>query len=88
MQTPVRVTLDEYVKARGEFLNNKCVAWPGTGGLACAACGREIYVAEATIELHDPTLANCYATGTDFEAALPWCPHCEPKPAERGCVHG
>jgi len=88
MQTPVRVTHAEYIQARADFLRAKCIAWPGRRGLSCAECDREIYMAAATIEVHEANMANCYPTGATFDAAVPWCPHCEPEPAERGCVHG
>lgn len=88
MQTPLKVTLDQYLQARREFLAQKTLAWPTTGGLQCVECGGTIRAQAATLDVHGPELGVCENHGETMDTAVPYCPACEEMPPARGCLHG
>lgn len=88
MQTPAKVTLDQYLQARREFLAQKTLAWPTTGGLQCVECGGAIRGQAAILSVHDLNVGVCAGTGHTMTTAVPYCPACEEVPAARGCLHG
>ena len=88
MQTPKGITLQEFHDARAAFLRDKCVSWPTTGVVTCAACGERIKCAPVVFEIHQAGEQQCIPEGDEFEAGVPYCPQCEELPASRGCVHG
>jgi len=87
MQTPVKMTLEEYVQARREWLAHRTVAWPMTDGLQCIECGGEIRMQMVTLDIHNRQLPGCQGEGETMETAVPYCVDCEELPAKRGCVH-
>jgi len=87
MQTPVKVTLEEYLQARRKFLEHHTVAWPTTGGLRCVECGGVIRAQAVTLDVHARALPGCQGEGETMETAVPYCVDCEELPAKRGCVH-
>jgi len=87
MRTPVKVPLEGYLQARRDFLAQKTLAWPTTGGLQCVECGEQIRAQAATLDVHGPDLGVCEGQGGTMQTAVPYCPRCEELPATRGCVH-
>jgi hypothetical protein len=87
MQTPVKVSLDQYLHARREFLAQKTVTSRVTGLLVCAECGLRIRAQAATLEVHGLDLGICEGQRDTMNTAVPYCPRCEEVPAVRGCVH-
>ena len=87
MQTPVKLTLEEYLQARREFLAKKTVAWATTGGLQCVECGGVIRAQAVSLDVHNRRLPGCQGDGEIMQTAVPYCVDCEELPAARGCVH-
>lgn len=87
MQTPVKLTLDQYLQARREFLARKTLTSRVTGLLVCPECGIRIRAQAATLDIHGPDLGVCQGEGDTMNTAVPYCPKCEEVPAARGCVH-
>jgi len=87
MQTPQKQPFDEFVRARTAFLNLACVSEGEIGELFCRDCHTKIKIVAAQVEIHDLNPDACEGSGEKFEAAIPYCPHCEKRPMSLGCVH-
>jgi hypothetical protein len=87
MRTPVKVTMEEFVAERREWLKNYTVASPTTGGLLCVTCGGAIRGQAVVLDIHDRRLPGCQGDGETIQTGIPYCPNCEELPAKRGCVH-
>lgn len=87
MQTPVKMTLEEYHQARREWLEKHTVAWPGNLGLQCVECAGVIRGFAVKLDVHKRELPGCQGDGETLETGVPYCPSCEELPAETGCVH-
>ena len=85
MRTPIRVTLDEFAAERMDWIKQKCVT---DGALQrCKECGVVIEIVPAFISMHDARFETCAGPGTVMRLAIPYCPKCEDKPENYGCVH-
>ena len=87
MQTPVKVTLEGFYQRREAFLRDECYSNGQTGVVLCCHCGGRIKGAAVKVEIHEASSGKCVGNGEQFEAGVPYCPHCEALPANRGCVH-
>ena len=84
MQTPQKVTLKGFQEIVDAFFSLECepLAWK------CKKCGSTIWQATAFMSLHDAVWADsCAGSGEVKMVAIPYCPKCEVKPAESGCLH-
>lgn len=87
MQTPQKQWFDDFFHARTVFFDHHCVSPGRRGALYCLGCRTAIKCVNVTIEIHDLNPDICEGSGEKFEAGIPYCPHCEPRPVEFGCVH-
>jgi hypothetical protein len=87
MQTPVKLTLEEYYQARREWLKERTFTPAHLEGLGHIDCGGRIRVQLATLDVHQRALPGCQGEGETIETAVPYCVDCEELPAKRGCVH-
>lgn len=54
---------------------------------ACRSCGTDIQWAHVFMSMHDASCVYCTGFGDVFGASVPYCPLCEPRLNEYGCVH-
>ena len=87
MQTPVKLTLEEYHQARLAWLKEWTHTVAQLPGLRCLACGGRVRVEPVTLDLHFRALPGCQGEGETMETGVPYCVDCEELPAKRGCVH-
>jgi hypothetical protein len=86
MQTPVRVSLLEFALKRNEWVKAHCLT-DGDRQL-CVNCKTPIEIISAYISIHDARFGNhCAGPGAVIRLVVPFCPKCEAKPQERGCLH-
>ena len=86
MQTPQRVTLQEFSAMRMSWIVEHCRDQDGFQ--VCRKCGGNVEVVGAYMSLHDPGFADaCAGSGKVVRLAIPFCPRCEAQPAEQGCIH-
>jgi hypothetical protein len=87
MQTPVKMTLEEWRAAKEQWLAERTLAWPLSGNLTCGECGTRILAVAVKLQLHDRRLPGCQGDGETLETGVPYCPNCETLPKAEGCVH-
>jgi ribosomal protein L37E len=87
MRTPSHITSAEFSDSLKEFFECRCLLLGNT--LLCRECGASIVHARVVISIHDSAFHDkCAACGKRaWTMTLPYCPQCEKKPEERGCLH-
>lgn len=90
MRTPSRISASEFSQSLKGFLNDSCIL--SHHRLYCAMCGTPIAYIRASLLLHDGACPACDSIETAVEnrgwnTMVPYCPSCEEKPAELGCLH-
>jgi hypothetical protein len=90
MRTPSRVSASEFSQSLKDFLIHSCIL--SHHSLYCAICGAPIVYVRAALLLHDAACPACGSVDTTVEnrawnTMVPYCPNCEEKPAQRGCLH-
>lgn len=90
MRTPSRMPASEFSQSLKHFLNYICVL--NHHRLCCGRCGAPIVYVRAALQLHRAFCPACAGVETTVEnrawnTMVPYCPICEEKPAERGCLH-
>jgi hypothetical protein len=85
MHTPVKMTIAEFAESRRAWVAEHCVLH---GNLQlCKTCGAEIALVFAFLSMHDARFSICSGYGVCWRIAIPYCPNCEPRPRESGCLH-
>ena len=88
MQTPSKLDLDSL-----DGLRQLLEAYANAhytrieGGFVCKSCSAQILAVETYITLHIKEWDGCAGPGRVGKAQVPYCPDCEQKPEEFGCVH-
>ena len=87
MRTPISETWAQFSEALREFLNNRCILLENR--LCCRKCGTFVAHSRVVVAIHAPAFHYNCATfdGRAWVMTLPYCPQCEQKPSERGCLH-
>lgn len=86
MQTPRKMTLDELRAAMERYRNEECSQGPG--GLRRHKCGAVLRAVLVYLSIHDsPFQGTCAGSGRVARILIPYCPYCEEKPDEYGCLH-
>ena len=86
MQTPQRVTLQEFSAMRMSWIVEHCRDQDGFQ--VCRKCGGNVEIVVAYMSLHDLRFGvACAGSGKGVRLAIPFCPRCEAQPAEQGCIH-
>ena len=87
MRTPSSTTWVQFSESLREFLDDQCVLVENR--LRCSDCGTLIVHSRVVVSVHESTFHNVCAgfDGGAWTMTLPYCPLCEEKPPERGCLH-
>ena len=84
MQTPERISLSEFLKERQTFVD----ACEKQGeAVLCSKCRTWVEYVGAFVSIHDARFERCSGYGRCIRMIIPYCPNCEPRPSERGCLH-
>jgi hypothetical protein len=85
MQTPRKISLKAFAERRDAWIAEHCV----TDGefQNCRTCGGRVEILGAYMSLHDPRFPGCVGRGKVLRLVVPFCPKCEPRPDESGCIH-
>jgi hypothetical protein len=79
------MTTSDFSDSLKSFIQHNCVL--NRHSLSCADCGSAIMYVRAALWVHDRTCAGCDdANDFIFHVMVPYCPRCEEKPAECGCL--
>jgi hypothetical protein len=86
MKTPVRVSGEQFTTERVAWIAENCVT---DGELQrCRKCKTPVEIVAAFISIHDARFEDtCAGAGIVVRLAIPYCPKCEPRPAQSGCFH-
>lgn len=96
MKTPTKVSLAHAVLAVDHFLDRETITGEQRGiihgpqrhGTFCRTCARPIDTVVAYMTIHDTRFEpECAGSGRVIKMLIPFCPECEERPDERGCVH-
>jgi hypothetical protein len=87
MRTPTGNTWAEFSESLREFLDDRCILRENR--LRCRDCGTLIEHSRVVVSIHESAFHNhCAAFARrGGMMTLPYCPRCEEKPVERGCLH-
>lgn len=87
MNTPHRVTPAEFYDLVKEHVAAHYLA-AESQVFTCKRCGSTIKCVTAFMSIHDAIWGDsCAGAGKVKRFAIPFCPKCEPPPAESGCLH-
>ncbi len=54
----------------------------------CKTCSSKVEIIGAYMSIHDPRFGDtCAGSGRVVRLVIPFCPHCETRPNEYGCLH-
>jgi len=53
----------------------------------CKICQSFIEIIGAYMSLHDTRFPGCAGSGRVMRLVIPFCPKCETRPSEYGCIH-
>ena len=86
VRTPSRMTASDFSDSLKYFIQHNCVV--NRRSLCCAICGSPIMYVRAALWIHATTCPGCgNANDWSCHVMVPYCPRCEEKPAERGCLY-
>ena len=85
MQTPKRISADEFVKKY--HLWKRLETKYAKGIECCEHCGQRIAWRFCHLSLHEAELPQCAGPGTVLPIDIPFCPSCEHEPEGFGCLH-
>lgn len=87
MKTPELVSLKEFTDARMKWIAEHAEDI-GDGKQRCRSCKTQIELLPAYVSIHAVEFGVlCAGEGKVLRLAIPFCPRCEVKPSERGCIH-
>jgi len=85
-RTPCRITATEFSDSLKYFFDVCCSLYGNT--LSCIVCGTPILHVRAALSIHNSARGGCEGLEQRvWNTGVPYCPACEEKPAERGCLH-
>jgi hypothetical protein len=85
VRTPSRITASEFSDSLKSFLDACSVLRGQT--LCCTICGASILYVRAALSIHDAACVGCEEPDQRvWNTVVPYCPKCEEKPAQRGCL--
>jgi hypothetical protein len=88
MRTPSRVDWNQFQLSVRSFYDDCCRQSNTSERPVCKKCGTEIATIIAFMAVHDERLADsCAGPGRVWQLPIPYCPRCEEKPANHGCIH-
>jgi hypothetical protein len=76
--------MEEFFDARLKFVQS--CATQGEYVL-CPKCSQPLEFVSAWLSIHDARFPECAGWGKVCRAVIPYCPRCEEKPDDRGCLH-
>jgi hypothetical protein len=86
VRTPFRPTATEFSDSLKDFLDVCCALRGNT--LCCRVCGTPIRHVQAALSIHNSASGGCEELEQRvWNTVVPYCPECEEKPEERGCLH-
>lgn len=79
-------SLAEFAIARQKWIEKHCHT---DGELQrCTSCNTPIEIIDAFISVHDARFRDiCAGGGQVVKVIVPFCPSCESRPSEFGCIH-
>lgn len=87
METPKRLSMTGTLAAFSAFYRDRCRE-TAAHHITCLNCVREIHRARGYMLLHDELHGDaCAGPGRALRMDIPFCPRCETRPAEYGCIH-
>ena len=79
--------MPETLAAFSAFYRDECNQ-TADGRVICRACGGDIHRVRGFMLLHDEQYGEaCAGPGRTLRMDIPFCPTCEGRPAEYGCIH-
>lgn len=89
METPYRLALDSLDELICRIQNHagSYYVLSSEGGWVCKDCGASILSIEVKISLHIQEEEECVGPRIEGGVLIPFCPECEERPEEFGCVH-
>lgn len=85
MKTPLQTTFRQF--------GRECETQTGLmhqdehGIYRCVICESQIHEVRAYLSVHTEDFDMCAGSGKVWRFGIKYCPTCEPKPEEYGCVH-
>lgn len=87
MDTPKRLSMTETLSAFSAWYRDHCRTLAGLR-ITCIHCGTEIHRVRGYMLLHDEQFGeSCAGPGRALRMEIPFCPVCENRPGEYGCIH-
>lgn len=88
MQTPVKITEQEFMGQRNSYYAESCTWDKSRYRHLCRECKNPIQDVAVYLSIHDgPFRDICGGTGRVIRGLIPYCPKCETAPANSGCLH-
>ncbi len=79
--------MTDTLAAFAAYYRDRCVS-PSERQVTCAHCGGDIHRVRGMLLLHDERFGDaCAGPGRALRMDIPFCPQCEARPAEFGCIH-
>jgi hypothetical protein len=86
VRTPYRITAAEFSDSLKNFLDVCCALRGNT--LCCTVCETPIQHVRAALSIHNSAGGDCEVLEQRvWNTVVPYCPECEEKPEEQGCLH-
>jgi hypothetical protein len=87
METPSKITASEWERRKAEYLAEEAyIREDGEGWKH--RCGAPLLGFNTRVSEHDVRFGDvCCGMGDTVQIEVPYCPSCEPHPAESGCIH-
>ena len=89
MQTPAKLKIDSLEELAGQVQHHFQERFIRLGeGFVCKECDVQILFVKAHIDVHVRAAdQSCKGPGMTGAAQIPYCPRCEERPNEIGCIH-
>lgn len=84
MNTPVRISADEFVR---EYVKAHAGQIVKDRNIRCRECETVIERVPVTLSIHHEEIFSCTGPGTVLTIVIPFCPKCEQRPDGSGCLH-
>ena len=87
METPNKITVEEWQRQKQDYLAEQAYK-DATSGEWKHSCGAPLMALNTRVSEHDQRFSGqCSGYGETVKVEVPYCPTCEPYPAEGGCIH-
>ncbi len=87
MNTPQKISFKEWSNQVDMFLSLRAFLVSEEDRYYCAHCITQLKGINAYISEHDSMWSDCAGGGEVQSILIPYCPNCESKPEEYGCLH-